>query len=129
MSLTLDNIEIQKDFVWVDEFDFTPIEQSETRTLTGALVLETAVKQKGRPITIAEGDKPARVLRSVVNTLDALLALNKVMDLTLQDGRTFRVRFKHNDGKPIESKPHIYFDVMDDNDYYTLTLKLIEVDE
>jgi len=127
LSLTLDTIEIPTDFIWVDEFDFTPIQQSETLTLTGALVIETGVKQKGRLITISEGDKPARALKSTVDALYALLAQNKVMSLVLQDSRTFNVRFKNNNGKPIEAKPHIYFDVMDDNDYYTLTLKLIEV--
>lgn len=127
MPLTLDGIAIVYDFVWVDEFDFTPIQQSETRTLTGALVFESAVKQKGRPITIAEGDKPARAVKATVDDLYALLAQNKVMTLVLPDTRTFQTRFKNNDGKPIEAKPHTCFEVMGDNDYYTLTLKLIEV--
>jgi len=127
MSITLDGIAIVYDFVWVDEFDFTPIQQSETRTLTGALVFESAVKLKGRPITIAEGDKPARALKAVVDDVYALLAQNKVMTLVLPDARTFQTRFKNDGGNPIESKPHTCFEVMDDNDYYTLILKLIEV--
>jgi len=127
MALTLDGIAIEHDFVWIDEFDFTPIQQSETRTLTGALVFESAVKQKGRPITIAEGDKPARAIKATVDDLYALLAQNKVMTLVLPDGRTFQTRFKNDDGKPVDAKPHTYFEVMDDTDYYTLTLQLIEV--
>ena len=98
MALTLDGIAINYDFVWVDEFDFTPVQQSETRTLTGALVFETGVKLKGRPITLGEGDKAARALKSTVDALYALLVQNKVMTLVLPDARTFQTRFKHDDG-------------------------------
>ena len=122
--LTLDEIDLPLDLVWVDEFDFTPIEQKQTRTLTGAIVFETAEKQGGRNITIGEGDAPVFVKKTIIDALYAKLTANSVMTLTLQDTRSFSVRFQHED-KPLEAKPVIDYQIMEDSHPYHLTLKLI----
>jgi hypothetical protein len=124
--LTLDSVNLPLDLVWVDEFDWTPTEQHQARSLSGALVVETAQKTGGRPITLSEGSEPVFVLKSVVDALFALLSTTTAMTLTLQDGRTFSVIFRHED-KPIDAKPVVDYQIMDDSDYYHATIKLLTI--
>lgn len=124
--LTLNSVSLPLDLVWVDEFDWTPTEQHQTRSLTGALVVETAQKSAGRPITLSDGTAPVFVNKATVGALFTLLDTVTPMTLTVQDGRTFSVIFRHED-KPLEAKPIIDYQVMDDTDYYQVTIKLMDI--
>ncbi|NKI17440.1 hypothetical protein HCU74_08420 [Spongiibacter sp. KMU-166] len=87
--MTLDGIDITDNLVWVDEFQFNQIEQSQERSLTGGLIVQEGVKRYGRPITL-RGWLPRA-------TLDLLFALEATpataMTLVLADARTFSVIF------------------------------------
>ncbi|MBS3953620.1 MAG: hypothetical protein KGZ88_11790 [Methylomicrobium sp.] len=120
--ITLDALELPKDLVWVDEFDWTPVQQSETYTLTGALVLESGVKQAGRTITLS-GTDSGWADRALIKSLYAKLTDTPPLTLTLHDSRVFTVAF--NQQRPIEAKPIVDFNDPDDTDYYTLTLRFI----
>lgn len=124
--ITLDDVELPNSVVWIDEFDWTPTQQSKSYTLTGALVLETAVKQEGRPITLQGRQDSGWVKRGGIEALYAKLPDNTDMTLTYHDNRTFTVRFDH-EAKPIDSQPVQDFPVPQDKHFYTLILRLIEV--
>lgn len=124
MSLTLDGLELPINLVWVDEFDWTPTEQKQTRTLTGALIFETAQRQGGRPITLAEGDLPVFVPKATLDALYAKLSITTPLSLTLQDRRIFSVTFRHED-KPIDAKTRVDYQIMYSTDVYQATIRLI----
>jgi hypothetical protein len=124
--LTLDGLSLPPDLLWVDEFDWTPTEQNETRTLTGALVIETAQKLAGRPITLAGTRESGWATKAQVDAVFAKLSMTGVLVLILPNSETFNVKFRHKD-KPIESKPIVDYSIMDAADYYDLTIKLMTV--
>ena len=126
---SLDAVEFPKDMYWVDEFLWTPVEQTEDYSVTGSLLIDSGVKQAGRPITIQPfSNAYSWVKRSVVLQLQALSEIqDKEMTLTLDDGRTFTVRFRHGDGKPFEARPRFHVFPPQDEDYYMIILRLMEV--
>lgn len=126
MNATLDAFELPTDLVWIDEFDWTPVEQSEQHTLTGGLIIDSGIKQAGRPMTLKGGEDAAWVVRENLKTLYAKLDDDASMTLTLGDGRVFTVRFDHKN-QPIESQPIIDYAVPEDADNYTLTVRFIIV--
>lgn len=124
MSITLDAITLPDDLTWADEFDWTPTEQQRAFTLTGSQVVETGVRQAGRPITLAGGDDAGWIDRATLNAIYNKLSDNTAMTLTLHDARTFQVAFDHQQ-KPIAARPVIDYRTPDAADYYTLTLRFI----
>jgi hypothetical protein len=126
MTLTLDGLVLPIDLVWVDEFDWTPTEQHQTRTLSGALVFETTQRQGGRPITLADGSSPVGIEKVTLDALYQKLSITTPLLLGLQNGSTFNVTFIH-ESKPIEAKPLNDYQVMIDEDLYQVTIRLITV--
>jgi len=126
MSISLGAVTLPSDLIWTDEFDWSPIQQSEAYTLTGALVIESGKMLAGRPITLAGSETSAWASRATVKALYALLDTNPTLTLTLNDARTFSVKFKHG-AQPIQAKPIIDYNNPDDSDIYALTIKLLTV--
>lgn len=127
MSITLGAISLPDDLIWSDEFDFDIVKQTQTRSLTGSLILQESSKIAGRPITLRGDDTYAWIDRL---TLKALRTLSQSADTdhTLNlHGDIFTVRFNRESGSPILAKQ--LFDCTDpvDEHYYTLELKLITV--
>jgi hypothetical protein len=125
-TLTLDGLALPPDLLWVDEFDWTPTEQNETRTLTGALVIETAQKIAGRPITLAGTRESGWATKVQVDSVFAKLSNVGELVLVMPNGTTFNVKFRHKE-KPIESKPIVDYQIMEADDPYDLTIKLMTV--
>ena len=124
--LTLDGLSLPLDLLWVDEFDYTPTQQAQSRTLTGALVFETAAKIGGRPITLAGNNDYGWATKAQMDALTVKLSITTPLTLVLPNGQSFTVRFRHEE-TPIDGKPIAAYRVMDTGDYYALTLKLITV--
>lgn len=123
----LASVPLPDNIYWSDEFDWNPVGQVRTYTLTGALVVEETLMQAGRPITL-EG---AWITRQSVQDLVTLQgAAATAMTLTLDDGRTFNVLFRREgDTPPVEASPlfpgspSAYTPAT----LYTLTLRLMEL--
>lgn len=125
--ITLDGISLPDDLRWVDETDWTPVEQSTEYSLAGSLIVEASTKQAGRPITLDGYDGDVWVARSTVLALQALAAVaGKEMDLELW-GNTYTVMFRHGEGSPVAAEPVVLISPPGDNDWYTLTLRLMEI--
>lgn len=121
---TLGAVQIPRGMVWVDEFNWSPVEKALEYSVTGALLVDVGVRQAGRPITLqAEGD--AGWIRRDV--LQALQALADVPDgtylLTLADGREFTVQFAPN---PIEATPLGRPELPSAQHPFVATVRLIE---
>lgn len=115
------------DLLWSDEHAWTPAVAAVSYLLTGALLVETATRQKGRPITLAGGSDMAWVTRETVNILhDWAAQPGRQFELQFADGRIFTVVFRHHE-TPIEAEPVLGFPARSASDWYRLTLRLMEV--
>ena len=132
MALTLGALTLPQGLRWADEFDWSPLAQQATEySLTGALIVQQAVKQAGRPITLEGGREFAWLTRTEVAALKALLDAGEEMTLTLHDARTFTVLPAGDEPLTVRALP-----VVKDSGpanpssgarYILETLKLIEV--
>jgi hypothetical protein len=123
--ITLDDINLPDDLIWVDEYAYTPVKQTIATAVDGSLVIEAAAVQAGRPVTLQGEDNAAWIDRS---TLEALRAKQYqpalVMMLTL-NGNSFSVLFMQPDG--IAARPVIDYNNPDAADWYSVTLKFVEI--
>lgn len=118
------NITLPDDMQWTDEFNWSSISVNTTYLLNGALLVTSAKKLAGRPITLESPNDGAWLdynticdLYDFANNED-----NNTLQLTLADNRTFDVIFAEN---PLSIKP-IYFS-SPNSDYYLATIKFITV--
>ena len=51
--MTLDDIELPDDLLWVNEYQWQPVAQETERTLTGALLVQEQAKLYGREIELS----------------------------------------------------------------------------
>lgn len=118
---TLGAVSLPVDPVWVDEFgEWSPIEQSEEYSLTGALLIQQSVKQAGRPITL----DLSRLLRSELLAIVALADVAGAQHtLTIAQG-TYTVMFRR---PPYDVKPIRGVSDPDDVEPYSVTLNLMTV--
>ena len=126
--MQLDTITLPDDLLWINEFDWNPVEQSTERSLTGALLVQEQQMKFGRPIELSGGIEAGWVSRSTVVNLLALSQIaNKIMTLTLPDLRKYSVIFDRQSGSPVEARQIIPFAYPDDGFQYSLTLRLLTV--
>lgn len=107
MAIMLGSLPLCDGLVWSDEFAWTPVQQSQEYSLTGALLMEVGTKQAGRPITLtgqASGrDYTAWITRADLLTLKAALDVpGATFTLTLHDARTFTVTAAAD---PLDAEP------------------------
>jgi hypothetical protein len=126
MALTLDSLELPPDLIWTDEFDWTPVKQTITEAVDGSLIVETGLLLAGRPITLSGAIDSAWIDRGTLKSLYAYAQSVSERTLTLLDGRSFTVIFRHGE-KPVEAAQVVSFTNPDDTDYYTLTVRLLQV--
>ena len=126
-----DEIELPKDLLWVDEFNWSKVEMNVEYALSGALHAQSGTKLKGRHITLeAPDDSMAWVGRE---TLEALYAKSIVAarEYTLVLGsapneRLFNVAFRHNE-QALEASPVYRWQPEGGDSMFKITLRLIEV--
>ncbi len=127
--MQLDSITLPDDLLWVDEFEWNPVEQNTERSLSGALLVEEQTKVKGRPITLSGGSHAGWVNRATVISLVAKAeTANHTMTLTLPDNRQFSVIFDRRSSSPIEAQQILPFAYPDDNYQYSLIIRLLTVE-
>ncbi len=119
------------DLLWTDEHAWTPAVASTSYLITGALLIQSATRQAGRPITLFCAANMAWVTRATVEQLRAWASIpvgatTGRFALPLADGRSFPVAFRHVE-MPIEPEPVLGFSARADTDFYRLTLKFLEL--
>ncbi len=119
------------DLLWRDEHAWSPAVASVSYLLTGALLVQSATRQAGRPITLAGPPDMAWVTRAMVTTLHdwaaaPLSASTGRFELTLTDARVFTVAFRHADSA-VEAEPVLGFPARADTDFYRITLRLMQI--
>lgn len=122
----LNGIELPRGMLWVDEFNWSAVEKTIERSITGAQVIDAAARVAGRPITLEAVEDQGWIRRA---TLLAVRALVDAPDgeylLKLADGREFTVQFAAED--PIEAQPVSRPELPESTHPYVATLRLITV--
>lgn len=113
---------------WVDELSWSPVQQTKAYTTTGALLIEEATRQSGRPITLQGSMDSTWCTRALVLTLHTWsIAPSAVMTLVLR-GISHQVTFDHEKGA-LEGLPVLFYadGSVADTDYYVPTLRFLEL--
>ena len=113
---------------WVDEFTWSPVQQTKAYTTTGALLIEEATRQSGRPITLQGSPNSTWCTRNLVIDLHTWSAApNAVMTLVLR-GVSRQVTFDHERGA-LEGLPVLFYadGSVDPADYYVPTIRFLEL--
>ena len=120
-------LELNPDLRWSDEDNWHPVAQSVERTLTGALDIQVAALQAGRPVTLEpEDDGSAWMPSSSVAQLRNWAAVpGQQLLLTLRNvSRT--VLFRHQDGG-LETRPVVHYRDRVAEDWFLVTIRLMEI--
>lgn len=134
MSITLqrgaESLPLDEDLLWVDEYRYSPVEQSVDTGLTGALIVQVDgdATRPGRPITLEPpDDTSAWMIRADLDTLQEWGAIPDATFVLTLRGVPRLVKFRHQDKPAIDAKPVVPFSDPLPEDYYLVTLKFMEV--
>lgn len=119
-------LRLHPQFDWIDEFAWQAAVISEPiYSITGAMIVETGIKQAGRPITLA--GHHAHITRAELNQLLAWAQAPGVFSLACPDGRRFDVMFARQALRDISAlQPYRLID-KSDSDLYRATLAFLTV--
>ena len=127
MAITLDAINLPADLEWIDEYTWSPVKNKSDISLAGKLIIQEAAQLKGREITLQGGTEASWVTRAIVDALKAKAdTADNQMTLSYH-GRNFTVAFNRANGNPIDSRLIQRKADPQSDDFYSLTLKLMEV--
>jgi hypothetical protein len=111
---------------WPDEFAWDQVEQVTTYTTTGALIVESAAKQTGRPITLQGSETRAWCERGPLLTLRQWASQPGQTFTLLLRGTTRTVVFDHA-ATALEASPIVDYADPENTDYYAVTLRFLEL--
>lgn len=122
----LNGIALPAGMLWVDEFSWAAAQRSVERSITGAQIIDVALKVAGRPITLQGAQDQGWIRRA---TLLAVRALADTPDgqypLTLATGEQFTVMFAPEEA--IEAQPISRPELPANTNPYVATLRLMTV--
>lgn len=134
MSITLqyldDVLPLDDDLFWVDENQYSPVNQTVDVGLPGSLIIQVDgdVDRPGRPITLQpEDENSAWMIRDDLDTLNAWGAIAGAQFTLTIRGVARTVMFRHQDKPSIDAKPVVFFSDGGGGDFYLITLKFMEV--
>ena len=120
-------VTLHPDLYWSDE-NWSKVEQTSQRTVTGALVIQAAQRIGGAPITLEpEDDSSAWMPLATITQLRNWAAVaGQNLTLTLR-GTARTVIFRLQDGAGVDAKPVKHQSDVDNADFYTCVLRLMEI--
>ncbi|MDR0216735.1 MAG: hypothetical protein LBJ15_22395 [Comamonas sp.] len=122
----LNGIELPRGMLWVDEFNWSAVQKTVERGITGAQIIDAAARIEGRPITLQAVEDQGWIRRATLQAVQALAdAPDGQYPLQLADGREFTVQFAADD--PIAAVPISRPELPPATHPYVATLRLITV--
>lgn len=123
-------IDLPYDLYPVDEFNYSKVTSNQKYALDGTLIVQTAIKKAGKPITLQADEDLAHVTRA---TLSILLHWAEIENLKMWYERELNgqiqqtlVSFNHQ-SNPIEARPVKGFNSPNADDWFHVKINLIEV--
>lgn len=129
--MIIDGITLSDSFTWENEFAWSPVGQTQDRSVTGAFLVQEQLKQYGREIDLIGGEDAVWHTKAVVQTLkDKEELLNYDFPVTLPDGQVFQCMFNRESGGAVEARQVMRFDGVPgpDTTYTILKIRLITVE-
>jgi hypothetical protein len=132
---TVYTVDLPKDLIWSDELTWQKVEQEMKYSLTGALLIQEGVKQKGRFITFTASSNMAWLTRSQGTTLmsmrdtPGLVMTLKFLDSTQPANVLFsyNTMFRNFEDKPLDIENIKDFDQFESTAWYIVkSIKLME---
>ena len=127
--ITLDSFELPEEMLWTDEFEWSTVKATTTRTIQGKhIVRESSVPDNaGRPITLTSND--AWATRADVIVLRAMTDEPlREFTLVMHDARTYTCRFRHWDAPCFSAELVLPLAFPDDDTLYRINIKLAIVE-
>ncbi|WP_255439747.1 hypothetical protein [Comamonas sp. Z3] len=122
----LAGIELPRGMLWVDEFNWSAVQKTVERGITGAQIIDAAARIEGRPITLQAVEDQGWIRRATLLTVQGLANVPDAQySLKLADGREFTVQFAADD--PIAATPISRPELPAATHPYVATLRLITV--
>lgn len=90
---------------WSDELSWQPVVAQTEYSSTGALMIDTWVKQAGRPITLVGSQERAWISRANSITLQAWASIAGAELALVLRGQTYTVAFDHSRTPAFDSRP------------------------
>lgn len=120
-------VTLPDDILWQDEFSWHPVEQRVEPTITGAVIVQTAERLAGRPITLSSGADFAWLTRQQLDQLQVWASEpGQQLTLTIR-AVAHTVIFAHDAGPALEAEMILYHSAPTSTDYYTVTMRLREI--
>ena len=133
ITLTKDTetLTLPQDLFWQDEFEWSPVAQAVEYSTNGALLVDIAVRQAGRSITLGGEGNSAWITRQDLQSLSNWAKLpGQVFTLDLR-GQTFEVIFDHGTNEQTQAIAQaavVQFSDMTSTDFYcNLALRFLEI--
>jgi hypothetical protein len=115
------------DLKWTNEHSWSPVVQVTERTLTGALVINAGSVTSGQPMTLQSPDENSAWIKKVDLEQLKVWSYSPLQELTLiWPTGTRTVVFNHEQA-PIEAELVVDYSDPDPDDFYTITLRLLDV--
>lgn len=130
-NTTSETVPLEDGFLWLDEFDWKPIEQKLERAIDGTAIIQEGRKVSGRPISLMPADSEMGWIQlKHLRQVQAWSSLQEQFTLAFEwphDTRRFNVVFNHEAGaleaKPVKGIPAVSLD-----DYFNVTLRFLELE-
>lgn len=111
------------DLYATDEFDWTAVAVNKEYALDGTLIIERSTKKAGKPITLSADNSMAWLTRTELETLYRFASQKTTLYYKTDKGQVSVVF----DDNPISATPVKGFVSPNDDDYFNVTIKLIQV--
>lgn len=123
------SVALSDDLMWTDEHSWSPVVSTVEESLSGAVIIEAAMRKAGRPITLAAPDaESAFHARSIVDVLAEWAALPLArFTLRMRNERVFKTIMRLHEAPALEVKPVKGFYTANPSDPWQIKLKLMEV--
>lgn len=119
---TLGGVTLPDSIEWIDKYTGSPVGQSVSRTLGGALVTFNQDLVDGVLITLSAQDEVCWLTQAEVDAIKALADQVGAQFVLNWEGTNYNVMFRHYEPPAFEVNP-----IWPHNEYYIGTIKLITV--
>lgn len=116
---------LPEDLIWIDEFDWHPVEGRMTRSALGAVLFDRGTKIDGRPMTLAGDGLHSWITRTLAVSLYALASIADAQIVLAYRSTTFDVVFDHT-RNPLELRPVADWPEYEAGDFYTVLMRLLQ---